>query len=814
MPGPGNRMRNPRPFGRNMNSNQGSGSQNFGSGGAMASSGGPLMTNHLQLHELDLELALLKRKREMIETQHNMLVSDNRFSGSNQYGFNQAPQSYGQRSEPTRNFSSFYNDGPGQQADRFATPQGMKRRAIDPWDNSAPPKRFNATSGPKRTPGRYEPRSSQPPPLMGSYRQRRPAPASTRTNFKPTKVTKPKPNAAPNKLNSVPVAERKNLVDKASNLVQKSRDSFLYEADKPANHKLLGRLELALGSIVREMREAYGAVEPHVVTFTNMAGQRALKQALRERIRAMMLGKLVGTGPEVVALYRKEYPKETDLALLDKARENIVMKGNLAIELIKRDNPERFFRHNFKRLLDASLNTMFERMEKLYKDVEAGKPLQEVIDSMLAEADKELQEAREEVKEIKENGEGQSADNTATTEADLDNTATEADPEAKENGDAADENAVAEETAANPEENEAKPADEAAKPEEGDAKPEDGAEKPEDSAETAAKPDATTNEANKEKPKSQRFQNRSIEEHVKARFYTRLMENLMKRNLPLLLPKYKEFILKILGTEAAFKETKAFLVKTTDEKVDEKANNSQATPTKSANGSPMKRYKLFVKVMGRPGLPKKGLMKSFLDNFHPTLVKKHRNMHNVLFIAFDSQENFDNILAKNGETIGNCKLDIRVSERINKNKTANEATGEGEAPANGDVEMEDGNKTNESIELNDTLDDQITDLLTSIREEEEKPENEDAQQENEGSQQENENAEAADDQAGETENQDENNQETEESNKTEPEPVQKEVEAVKTDAPAKGTPTKAAAKQAATPSAAVRTRRSSRLPQN
>ncbi|KAJ2943083.1 hypothetical protein O0L34_g18773 [Tuta absoluta] len=805
MPGPGNRMRNPRPFGRNMNSNQGSGGQNFGSDGVMASSG-PLMSNHLQLHELDLELALLKRKREMIETQHNMLVTENRFGGSNQYGFNQAPQSFGQRSEPTRNFSSFYNDGPGQQADRFATPQGMKRRAIDPWDNSSPPKRFNASSGPKRTPGRYEPRSTQPPPLMGpSFRQRRPTPASIRTNFKPTKVTKPKPNAAPNKLNSVPVAERKNLVDKASNLVQKSRDSYLFEADKPTNLKLLGRLELALGSIVREMREAHGKAEPHAVTFTNVASQRALKQALRERIRALMLGKVVGTGPEVVALYRKEYPKETDLALLDKARENIVMKGNLAIELIKRDNPERFFRHNFKRLLDVSLNAMFERMEKLYKDADTGKPLQEIIDSMLAEADKTLQEAEAEVKEeIKENDESQSADNTAT--------------EAKENGEATNENVATGETAVKLEENEARPADDSAKPEEGganpedgDAKPEEGSEKPEDSA---AKPkNETADDENKEKPKeaapkSQRFQQRSTEEHVKARFYTRLMDTLMKRNLPLVLPRYKEFILKILGTEAAFKETKAYLIKTTDEKVDEKANGSTATPTKS-DGTQMKRYQLFVKVMGRPGLPKKGMMKSFLDNFHPTLVKKHRNMHNVLFIAFDNKENFDNILAKNGETIGNCKLEIKVSERINKNKqNSNEGatTGEGEAPANGDVEM-DGNKTNDSINLNDTLDDQINDLLSSIREEEEEqkdaPENEGSQQETEAN---------ADDQADETAN-NENNQDTEESNKTEPEVVQKEVEAVKTEAQAKGTPTKAAAKQTSTPSA-IRTRRSSRLPQN
>lgn len=44
-------------------------------------------------------------------------------------------------------------------------------------------------------------------------------------------------------------------------------------------------------------------------------------------------------------------------------------------------------------------------------------------------------------------------------------------------------------------------------------------------------------------------------------------------------------------------------------------------------------------------------MQSFLDEYKPTSVKKHRNMH-LLFVAFDNKEAFDKIVAVKETSLG------------------------------------------------------------------------------------------------------------------------------------------------------------------
>lgn len=162
------------------------------------------------------------------------------------------------------------------------------------------------------------------------------APYKPRKNFNPTKVTKPKPVAPPHKLNSLPEAERRNYVKQASHLVKGSdnKEQYVLLADKPVSKQLLGRLELALGSILKDLRTEYGDQEPHKASFKSVNSLRVIKQVIRERIKTDMLGKYVGNNAQVIESYRKKYPKETDMEILNLALEasESTLSGELAIK--------------------------------------------------------------------------------------------------------------------------------------------------------------------------------------------------------------------------------------------------------------------------------------------------------------------------------------------------------------------------------------------------------------------------------------------------------------------------------------------------
>lgn len=59
--------------------------------------------------------------------------------------------------------------------------------------------------------------------------------------------------------------------------------------------------------------------------------------------------------------------------------------------------------------------------------------------------------------------------------------------------------------------------------------------------------------------------------------------------------------------------------------------------------------------MGKPQLPKKKVMNTFLEVFNPKSIKKHRNIHNLLFIGFSEKSDFDAIVQANGTVIGKLK---------------------------------------------------------------------------------------------------------------------------------------------------------------
>lgn len=224
-------------------------------------------------------------------------------------------------------FSHMYDDrgsnGPSSSG-------GKKRPQV--WEHDSPPKRFATgnTSAPvkwfnpqvraqvkkpnsQNSQGGFQPRSSGFQPRSSNYQPRsdfKPAPnpsVSKKKDFKPNKVTKPSAAAPPNKLKSYSQAERRTLVTEAI-----SSDALVLRADRPSSNQLNGRLELALGHIIKDIRAKYPECEEQ---FKNNIG-RAVKQALRDRLRACMMGKQVTVLNDTIRIYRESFPPESDKDLL------------------------------------------------------------------------------------------------------------------------------------------------------------------------------------------------------------------------------------------------------------------------------------------------------------------------------------------------------------------------------------------------------------------------------------------------------------------------------------------------------------------
>lgn len=61
---------------------------------------------------------------------------------------------------------------------------------------------------------------------------------------------------------------------------------------------------------------------------------------------------------------------------------------------------------------------------------------------------------------------------------------------------------------------------------------------------------------------------------------------------------------------------------------------------------------VFFQIMGKPKLPSKSEMNNFLQKFKPKSIKKHRTIHNLLFIGFMEKSSFDAIVNADGTVIG------------------------------------------------------------------------------------------------------------------------------------------------------------------
>lgn len=123
-----------------------------------------------------------------------------------------------------------------------------------------------------------------------------------------------KSTASPNKPNSSPVAERKvtETVDEASEGSSQGDFNRLC-SDREPSKQVVGRLELALGSIIKEIK----AADPDLIKSASVL--REIKTVVRERIREVMMNRPVNTADAVKAQYRQVYNTQSDVELVANA---------------------------------------------------------------------------------------------------------------------------------------------------------------------------------------------------------------------------------------------------------------------------------------------------------------------------------------------------------------------------------------------------------------------------------------------------------------------------------------------------------------
>ncbi|XP_046974335.1 uncharacterized protein LOC124540703 [Vanessa cardui] len=698
------------------------------------SPGGPLMTNHLR--DLDIELELLKRKREIIQQEQEML---SRFSSKRQYDYEHRSNTYDRQESNNRQFNTnnFPNryDGPSNSGN-FTRPQGVKRQTpnqywqpptapkrftapqkINPWQNSHPRqetgfpirKTFPSQTGNGNIGGSIRPLMSIRPGISQRIQNKSQVP---RKDFKPSKVTKPKPHQAPNKLSAHAVAETKKLVSQVDTADKKVDSDQILRVDKTPTVQMKGRLELALGTIMKEIKNEHCANPKDIEHFQSPFIQRLLKHAIRTRIRSVMIDQVVGNFSDIVTKYRKKFPKETDLELVQIAKDaqSLSSKSIGVAQLIESDDPQDFYNKNMLKALYIKFEEIFENLEKLYQN--KGKDLDEYIKNM-----------PEPKKVDKDKAQNQSTEhiNPGKEKINLENLIGEGD--------------------------------------------------------------------------TVKVINERLE---KVKMYREFMDELIEQRLPKILPKFKDALLSIILTDKEFLVTKSMIMsqlkkklnRSFDKDIDveftssspnttatsspeaavkksmntsetstdssvEKLSDTKALPTdnstdagkplvspphsspiksptnatpqaiannttESANASteqanpktPPKSDDLhYVKLISRPNLPARAVIYDFLKQFKPASIKKHKSINNLLVIGFTNKEDYDKILEVNESVVGNATILIKASEQVTKTKQSTPSQEEGDES----VSKSASNSLLDDSLLGSDLETQITDLLTSIR---------------------------------------------------------------------------------------------------
>ncbi|KAF9408876.1 hypothetical protein HW555_011591 [Spodoptera exigua] len=701
-------------------------------GNNMSGNHGPLMTEHLQ--DIDLELELLKRKREMIEQQQQLLVMEQQYKSSRQ-SYDQMRYDEPDQHGSNRDYNHMYDSG--LKRNQF----GRKRQPESQWQYDGPPKKVN----PKKKP-QFNPNSNSGPanvrnqrsnfPKQGSkHPYGQPAPlmdikikqsigqkianqklTQQKKNFAPTKVTKSKAPPAPNKLASHSVAQRKSLVAAATGAPSGDVTNMLLP-DRVPTQQVSGRLELALGAIMKNVRGMIDRKPEHAVLLRTLQMQRVMKQAVRERIRNVMLGKVVGSLIDILAIYREEFPEETDLDILNLAIETGGTLGEVTEEkpkskFIETDDPGEFFKINMTALIESKLNEMFSKLENM-------------VNEETPEGDDNSDQP-----EGKENGiKSEKPDDSETEKSDvpvksdtaekLDTTEKPDTPEKLENS----------EQSNNPEQSDnlekSNNTDKSENPEKSDNP---------DKSDNQVKNENSDNQANlSETAKNEKDEGQEYKEFLNST----VRVHQVRRILPRLLKRFTPYIIKLINVDSLYQSTKAAIVMKTNQKAARitgtklsdipepvMKGESEAKAVEQSNaGQNRTMYNLpyYVKIMGRPSLPKRRTMQGFLSKFNPKSIKKHRTIHNLLFVGFSEKADFDAMVAADGTVMGRSTLSVRNCSKDNQNSNAEQNGDNNDSINDTDVIMTEVKKEDKSLDeiIPSDLDNQISNLLSTIRKAEE-----------------------------------------------------------------------------------------------
>ncbi|XP_022130514.2 uncharacterized protein LOC111004021 [Pieris rapae] len=690
-----------------------------------ATQNGPLMTDHLR--DIDIELEILNRRRQMLQQEHELLDQEREYNLKRHYDYEQPMTSYNQPN---------YNR------------QGNKRQAVE----RGPSKRFNPSA--RVEPWEHNAQSNNPsfmahiPPLLSSVTRNlltRPArppsrkefrptklTAPVQSNFNPTKVTKqksrtgylkktiishpkdnqskmnitPKPSYVPPKSSYVPPTSsyappKSSYVPPKSSEASSSApivgDPNILRHNVPPSPQLNGRLELALGTILKDIKK----VDSSNLTQTTALyqSQRTIKQIIRERIHSVMLDKKVGHMQDIVACYRKKYPVETDAELLKLGQDcQVYFIHTLGITpTINSDNVKDFFKAYLTKVLH-------NKVEKLLSNLKDISPIQDGDDTILKVMDDVIDLQESDIVE-----------------------------------------------------------------------------------DSPRKPVIKNDELSKDEGSEEEKVRKKIE---KAKIYTKLMENLIDARLPAILSRHKERFVTMIEADKEYKLAKAEIIGATVKEavslvakrihstkiVDATINNTTITketehteenetvsvlePTVSQNVSPpplvcvstptskITEHPYYVKLIGRPELPSRASVYAYLEQFKPASIKKHKTIGNLLVIGFNDKESYEKIMEAGEKIIGENTITIRSSDKVNltpqkvesvnatpqksddalNDTTSKESTSLNNADENSHqdtTDNEEGNKNkdsnatdlNDSLNIGQDLEDQITNLLTVVKNE-------------------------------------------------------------------------------------------------
>lgn len=608
------------------------------------------ITEESELKDLDLELQLLRRKRELLEQkvqneQYHSLSNNHNFSYLYEDSNTSRPN-YGK--QPVRKRPSVESDwhaAPPKRASRSQLRKNNARRFDDDYEarerfdfiplgqNSLRKQNQESYRGKTSTSNQSNYKHKAAPlmsfnskPFIGQRIVDNQSIKPKQKNFQPTKVTKHKPGDA----NKVTPGFKHGTVIASQAL--KAEEKFpILRADKIPTQQMAGRLELALGNIMKAIKLKYS--DESLYTIEKM---RCMKNIIRQRIRKVMIGKPVGVVSTILDHYRNVYPEHTDVEIVAAAKAvSKEEKGKLTFNEDILD-PQKYFKQHMAKLMDLKLSEMFSKLRTLYAE-ENGKDIQPLIDAALKDNSGEIPKQNVTDKEHNDF-------NNIDKDISLDNI---------------------------------------------------------DS-------DQTTNEC------------------TKPYYLEKLMMTLLTRKLPQALYRYKRNIIHIMELDRSYEELKADIIGKTGELIkkyaktesDDEGNNKETeenenytpqTDKRTTETHPQARLPYYVKIVGRPALPKRNAMQIFLDEYDPKSIKKVKHLRNLLFVGFDNKDNFDKIVKASNTVIGNNKLIIKISKWVTKEAL--------DAPNNNQI----SNSQTENIGDSSfqSIDDQINNLLTSIRRDEE-----------------------------------------------------------------------------------------------